>query len=40
MGGGAVVSAGRAKMRKHSGYLALIEFDDEANLFHGEAVNL
>jgi predicted HicB family RNase H-like nuclease len=26
-------------MMKYKGYLARIEFDDEANIFHGEVVN-
>ena len=27
-------------MMEYKGYLAQVEFDDEANLFHGEVVNL
>lgn len=27
-------------MMEHKGYLGKIEFDDEANVFHGEVVNI
>jgi len=26
-------------MMKHKNYVAVVEFDDEANLFHGEVIN-
>jgi predicted HicB family RNase H-like nuclease len=27
-------------MMEHKGYFAKVEFDDEANIFHGEVINL
>lgn len=27
-------------MMKYKGYLARVEFDDEANIFHGEVINI